>query len=169
MLKYNPCSKEFQYEANMLGLTGYQYIQKLREEGKLPNTTEIDRKHREKLAIDNGFENHNEYQKELRINGPLKRSGNFEGRTCCICGSDKTTHWRTNSDIDGKWDRKYHLCNECYAKYDPKSLRNLIKSMRLSRIGNLDRESENGKSVIGQWMVAKILGLKDNNIVNNNF
>lgn len=33
--KYNPMSKEFQKDANRLGLTGNQYIQKLGEEGKL--------------------------------------------------------------------------------------------------------------------------------------
>lgn len=37
MSKYNPMSKEFQEEAKRLGLTGYQYTQKLREEDKLPN------------------------------------------------------------------------------------------------------------------------------------
>lgn len=91
-MSYNPCPKEFQYEANRLGLTG-----------------------------------------------------------------------------NGEWDRKYHLCGGCYRKYDPESLHNLIKSMRLSRIGNLEIESEIGKSVIGQWMTAKVLKLTDNNIEKNNF
>jgi hypothetical protein len=175
-MSYNPCSKEFQDEARRLGLTGNQYIQKLRIEGKLPDISKIDREYREELSIDNGFENFNEYQKEIRMNGPLKRSRDFEGRKCHICGGDNTTikwngkpHWRTNRNKDREWDRKYHLCSDCYRKYDPESLENLIKSMRLSRIGDLERESENGKSVIGQWMTAKVLELTDNNIEKNNF
>jgi hypothetical protein len=38
--KYNPMSKEFQKEIKRLGLTGNQYIRKLREEGKLPNPSD---------------------------------------------------------------------------------------------------------------------------------
>ena len=42
ILEYNPCSKEYQYKAKELRLTGNQYIQKLINEGKLPGPTEID-------------------------------------------------------------------------------------------------------------------------------
>jgi hypothetical protein len=42
-MKYNPCSKEFQDKAKELGLTGHQYLQKLTEEGRLRDPTDIDR------------------------------------------------------------------------------------------------------------------------------
>lgn len=60
-LKYHPSSKEFQEEANRLGLTGNEYIHKLREEGKLPNLIEMDRKKNQKLIEKNGCKNWMEY------------------------------------------------------------------------------------------------------------
>lgn len=46
MKRFHPCSKEFQEEAKRLGLTGNQLIQKLIEEGKLPDPTKIEKNRR---------------------------------------------------------------------------------------------------------------------------
>ena len=62
MIKYNPCSKEFQEEAKRLGLTGFQYVQKLREDGKLVNITDFDRKIRLKKIKDAGCKTETEYK-----------------------------------------------------------------------------------------------------------
>lgn len=86
--KHNPCSKEFQEEAKKLGLTGFQYVQKLIKEGKLLNPTSIGRKKNQKLFEESdcknsseyrdkckqklGYENYNEYQRELSWNKGLK-------------------------------------------------------------------------------------------------
>ena len=144
--------------------------------GRMPNITNINREYREKVANNNGFENFNEYQMEVKKNGPLVRSGNFEGRICIICGSDKTRikgggkpHWNTYRDEDGKWDRKSYVCDSCSGKYDDNSRDNLIKLMRQSRTGSLSRWSETGIATIGQWIGANALKLRDLNIDNNNF
>lgn len=60
--KYNPMSKEFQKDANRLGLTGNQYIQKLREEGKLRDPTDIEREKIERTYMDKGFNSYTEYR-----------------------------------------------------------------------------------------------------------
>ncbi len=65
MTKYNPCSKEFQEEAKRLGLTGSQYIKKLREEGKLVNTTKVRREIDNKRVQKRGYQNINEYNREI--------------------------------------------------------------------------------------------------------
>lgn len=62
MLKYHPCSKEFQEEAKRLGLTGNQLIQKYTKEGKLQNPTDINRNNNERISKQAGFKNHNEYE-----------------------------------------------------------------------------------------------------------
>lgn len=82
--KYNPTSKEFQDEAKRLKLTGYQLIQKYREEGKIVDPTNIDRLRNQKIiqsagcktiteyldkcAKDIGFENETERMREYRHN-----------------------------------------------------------------------------------------------------
>jgi len=65
MTEYNPCSKEFQEEVKKLGLTGFQYIQKLREEGKLVNTTKVKRETDNKMAQKRGYKDINEYNKAM--------------------------------------------------------------------------------------------------------
>lgn len=62
MIKYHPCSKEFQEEAKRLGLTGNQLIQKYIREGKLQNPADINRDNNERIAKQAGFKNHNEYE-----------------------------------------------------------------------------------------------------------
>lgn len=62
----HPCNKEFQKDAKKLGLNGYQYIQKLKDEGILKTDTEILREEIEKWAKDKGYENYNDYQKKER-------------------------------------------------------------------------------------------------------
>lgn len=62
MTKYNPCSKEFQEEAKRLGLTGFQYTQKLIEDGKLTNPTDVERKVRDKKIKNKGCSNQREYK-----------------------------------------------------------------------------------------------------------
>lgn len=73
-LKYNPMSKEFQCETKRLGLTGNQYIQKLIEEGKLPNPTDIHREIMRKTVKNQGFDNYSDYQKD-RKDSWLKEKG----------------------------------------------------------------------------------------------
>lgn len=96
---------------------------------------------------------------------------------CCVCGNDKTyimsdgkPHWLIchchKDNCAG------YICKKCYAKILndlPNSYKNVIKQMRLSRTGNLNKHIEHGKVVISQWIVAKTLGLIDLNIDNNNF
>lgn len=65
MTKYNPCSKEFQEEAKGLGLTGFQYIQKLRKEGKLVNATKVKREDDDKRAQKRGYKDINEYNRVI--------------------------------------------------------------------------------------------------------
>lgn len=64
--KYNPCSKEFQDKAKELGLTGYQYHQKLVEEGKLRNSTDIDRETNNAIYRKLGYDNCAHFLKEWR-------------------------------------------------------------------------------------------------------
>lgn len=68
MLKYNPISKEFQREAERLGLTGNQLIQKYRKEEKLKSI---------KVANDEwyqkkGFKNLLDYDNSLAIQKGFK-------------------------------------------------------------------------------------------------
>ena len=70
MKKYHPCSKEFQEEVKRLGLTGNQYIQKLREDGMVKSISKAN----DQWSKDIGFENYNEYYKNRR-NDLIKRKG----------------------------------------------------------------------------------------------
>lgn len=83
MSKYNPMSKEFQENAKKLGLTGYQYVQKLREEGELPDITKINRKCKEDMLKRLGYANYMEY-----CNDKAKIRG-FEGSS----EYSKVRHW----------------------------------------------------------------------------
>ena len=65
-MKYNPCSKEFQEKAKELGLTGHQYIQKLVEEGKLRNPTDIDRESNNAIYKKIGYNNSAHFLREWR-------------------------------------------------------------------------------------------------------
>ena len=72
--KYNPCSKEFQEEAKRLGLTGNQYIQKLINEGKLPNPTDIEHMRFEKFIKDSGCKDIKEYLDKLAQDAGFENS-----------------------------------------------------------------------------------------------
>ena len=94
-------------------------------------------------------------------------------RKCCICGSNDTYIRPDGIHIwlsckCGKENCTRWLCSSCHQRYDPDSNHSLIKSMRHSRNGSLDRFSNDGKAVIGQWVAAKTLGLRDLNIDNDN-
>lgn len=72
--KYNPCSKEFQEEAKRIGLTGNQYIQKLINEGKLPNPTDIEHRRFEKFIKDSGCKGIKEYLDKLAQDAGFENS-----------------------------------------------------------------------------------------------
>lgn len=102
----------------------------------------------------------------------------FDGRICCRCGNTKTyikntgmPEWRsckcTKENCAG------YLCKKCWSKnYNVLhniDYVNLRKDISNSRTGNISRYTSHGKGIIGQWVGAKTLGLKDLNIENNNF
>ena len=76
--KYNPCSKEFQEKAKELGLTGHQYIQKLTEEGKLRNPTDIDRETNNAIFERLGYNKSSDYIRKWRhdngIQAPMEEN-----------------------------------------------------------------------------------------------
>lgn len=80
MIKYHPCSKEFQEEAKRLGLTGNQLIQKYIDEGKLRKPTDIDRETNNKIYQKIGYENKAHYLREWRyekgIQSPMEENEN---------------------------------------------------------------------------------------------
>lgn len=98
----------------------------------------------------------------------------LEKRVCRICGISGlyAIIRRKYYDKNGNWTGGY-ICEKCrsksYQKNDPNSQHNIIKAMRKWRCGHLDRYSEVGKAVIGQWIGGKTLGLEDLNIENDNF
>ena len=108
---------------------------------------------------------------------PIKTD--FTGVVCCKCGNDKThvrpsgqQCWYRKYGKNGDWDGKSWLCHKCYSKkqnYLPGSHQNIQRDFARWRIGQLDKYSNKGKEVIGQWIVAKVLGLEDLNIVNDRF
>jgi hypothetical protein len=77
-MKYNPCSKEFQDKAKALGLTGHQYLQKLTEEGKLRNPTDIDREVNNAIYRKIGYDDSAHFLKEWRhdngIQAPMEEN-----------------------------------------------------------------------------------------------
>lgn len=94
-----------------------------------------------------------------------KNRRKHEKRVCCSCGSNETyvnNHgvpvWHSCNCIDKECTR--WLCNNCRSKID---------NMSLWRIGRLSKYSKTGKGVIGQWVVAKYLGVEDLNIKMDNF
>lgn len=102
---------------------------------------------------------------------------------CCVCSSRPSSngrpHWlKYKTDKDGKfdsngnWDEKSYMCTHCYTeiyKNRPDSFQYFRKTEAKSRKGNFSRFERPGKTVIGQWIAAKTLGLYDLNIYNNNF
>lgn len=100
----------------------------------------------------------------------------FEGRKCCKCGKDKTSWNWYKYRVKGVWDGKSYLCINCWKieyhknvqKLNPYSHNNIIKSMADFRTGNLRKDSETGKSIIDQAIVAKIFQSEDLNIKMDN-
>lgn len=64
----NPMSKDFQDKCKKLGLTGNQYIQILREEGKLVNPTDVKRKESENIIKRAGCNSWKEYKDKTSQN-----------------------------------------------------------------------------------------------------
>lgn len=125
---YNPMSKEFQEEANRLGLTGNQLIQKYKKEGRF-------------------------IKKEPYSRNKVHRQINHTNVKCCICESsesyikyiDSNTKkpvylWYREYDknYDGDWTGRY-ICNKCWNKESPYSFDNIQKSLRDKRISEHKR------------------------------
>ena len=72
MIKYHPCSKEFQEEAKRLGLTGNQLTQKYVREGKLSNPTDIDRDTNNRIYQDIGYVDKAAYVREWRYENGIQ-------------------------------------------------------------------------------------------------
>lgn len=95
MIKYHPASKDFQDEVKRSGLTGNQYIQRLIEEGKLPNPTDVERKVREKMAKNAGFDNVSKYN-HMMHEKTAKNAG-FNGIS--EYAREQMRNWRWNNGI----------------------------------------------------------------------
>lgn len=106
-----------------------------------------------------------------------KSKGELENRVCCVCGS-KDTHknkgvpqWLREYGIKG-WTGRW-MCFNCggndYQEKDPNSQRNVIKSVRNPRIGNIKVCSEQGMVIITQAVVARVNGIEDLNIKMDNY
>lgn len=80
-IKYHPCSKEFQEEAKMLGLTGNQLIQKYINEGKLPSPSDVWRKINENTYKNAGCKNTTEYRNKCAQNLGYKDAQDYNN-TC---------------------------------------------------------------------------------------
>lgn len=96
----------------------------------------------------------------------------MNGRKCCKCeisGNYKDIQYKYYDD-KWNWDRKSYLCKSCWDK-DPKSnnTRNLIKSMAKCRLIGFDKDSNNGKAIMSQAVIAKFLKVEDLNIKMDNF
>lgn len=108
-----------------------------------------------------------------------KSKGYLEGRKCCECGIDHThkdsngvDQWCRYIDDNKCWNGKW-LCFNCdgkrHQKNDCNSQNNLIKSIRKPRINNIKKDSEQGKVVICQAVVAKVCKTEDLNIKTDNY
>lgn len=98
-------------------------------------------------------------------------------KRCCICHSDETSIRNNGSPrwyecVCSKESCTGYYCNKCYMKkynVSDSGIHTTTKNLANCRTGNLDRFSCRGKEVIGQWICAKTLRLKDMNIENDNF
>lgn len=93
---------------------------------------------------------------------------------CCTCRNDVTYidpsgYERWYNHICDKSDCTGHTCHNCYMRYNPNSSLNTIKSLANSRIGNISIYSHSGKGLIAEAIVAKVRGIKNANIDNDNF
>lgn len=93
----------------------------------------------------------------------------MSNRKCCICGTSDTF---VGSDGYAHWLKEYnerkiftgrYICVRCDAEKrnnNENSYHNLIKLMTKSRMENLSIEDNKGKGLIGEAIIAKVLGLK---------
>jgi hypothetical protein len=106
-----------------------------------------------------------------------KKEGYFEGRKCCVCGSGETIKidgiyplWLKYRDEKYIWDQKSYLCNKCYGKdWYVKYKRDEIKSQTYCRNVGFDKCSDQGKSIISEVFIAKVLGVRVVSIETDNF
>lgn len=107
----------------------------------------------------------------------IQKRRDVEGINCCICHTDNTSFRNDGSPRwyeceCGKEDCTGYYCNKCYMKkanVSENGIHTTAKNLASCRTGNLDRISYTGVSIIGQWICAKTLCLKDMNIENDNF
>lgn len=98
---------------------------------------------------------------------------------CCKCGKNETyvrpngsAEWLRYRCKEGIWDRKSYLCKKCYTndyQSNPDSQNNIKKLLANCRNGNLAKNSETGKGLIGEAVLAKTRSLKIINIESDNF
>lgn len=103
-----------------------------------------------------------------------RRKLKFKGRKCSICNKDLSIgddHGCRNYDEKGNWTGEY-LCNICdldIRNNFPDSYKNLIKTMRKCRTGELSFNDTLGKVIICQAVISKVLKIEDLNIKMDNF
>jgi hypothetical protein len=106
-----------------------------------------------------------------------KKEGYFVGRICYLCKSSETyvkdgkyPFWLKYRDENGIWDKKSYLCNKCYGKdWYKKYQRDEIKYQTDCRNIGFDKCSSQGKSIMSEAFIAKILGINIVSIDTDNF
>lgn len=107
----------------------------------------------------------------------IAREERYKIYKCCKCGATETPkdwfgkeHWYDH--LCNKMNCTKYLCKNCWHEEHrklPDSHNNIIKGLANSRTGNLDRDSESGKSLIDQAITSNVLKIEDLNIKMNNF
>lgn len=153
MVYYNPMSNEFKEECKRLGLTGRQLAVKYQREGRFLK--------KEEKPYEHGNKRKEQYN-ETNICPGIKENG-------AICGN-KLLPGKARMEYDkegnetGKW-----LCRNCYEKYDPNSTNNIIASLRDSRTGNLDQNSNKARADMSQELACILYGWEDLNKKYDNY
>jgi len=108
----------------------------------------------------NFWHRHRTYEKYKRI------TADHTNTKCHICGSSKT--YIEGIDFEGKpiydWRKDNdgnYICSNCRSNINK-------KSERLWRMGLISRYIETGVGIVGQYIVAKTIGVDDLNIINDN-
>lgn len=93
----------------------------------------------------------------------------MSNRKCCMCGKGDTfvgndgyAHWLKEYNERNIFTGRY-ICVRCDSEKrnnNENSYNNLIKLMTMSRMENLSIEDNKGKGLIGEAVIAKVLGLK---------
>lgn len=115
----------------------------------------------------NIIQNPTKEQIKMAIHENVKRYRDYGIRRCCKCEDnetnknyDGTPHWYYCSC--GKSDCTGYLCNKCKMKFYhnmPDSHKNLRKIMQKCRI-NISTDSDTGKGIIIEAIIAKVRNLK---------